>query len=149
MNILSTLFAINVYFFYLQLVKVMLLFKYGGDILNERIRELRKALGYTLERFGSRLGVTKTAISNIERGERNVTDQMFVSICREFDVNEEWLRTGEGPMFREMSQREKAAYIVGKVLKNEDEFRQKIFIALGEMTDEEWDLVKKFVDKLK
>ena len=52
-------------------------------------------------------------------------------------------------MFREMSQREKAAYIVGKVLKNEDEFRQKVFIALGEMTDEEWDLVKKFVDKLK
>lgn len=117
--------------------------------MNERIRELRKELGYTLEKFGSCLGVTKTAISNIERGERGVTEQMFVSICREFNVNGEWLRTGEGSMFREMSQREKAAYTVGKVLRNEDEFRQKVFIALGEMSDEEWALVQKFVDKLK
>lgn len=102
-----------------------------------------------MNKFGKRLGVGASAISKLESGERNLTDQMFVSICREFDVNEEWLRTGEGSMFREKSQREKAAYIVGKVLKNEDEFRQKVFIALGEMTDEEWDLVKKFVDKLK
>lgn len=118
-------------------------------ILDERIRALRKELGLTMEKFGEPLGVTKTTISNIENGNRKPSLQIRKSICREFDVNEEWLEHGEGPMFREMSQREKAAYIVGKVLKNEDEFRQKVFIALGEMTDEEWDLVKKFVDKLK
>ena len=67
--------------------------------MNERIKELRDALGITLEEFGNRLGVTRTAISRLERGNRGVTDQMAISICREFGVNETWLRTGEGEMF--------------------------------------------------
>lgn len=69
--------------------------------MNERIKELRDALGITLEEFGSRLGVTRTAISRLERGNRGVTDQMAISICREFGVNEHWLRTGEGEMFEQ------------------------------------------------
>ncbi len=69
--------------------------------MNERIRELRNALGITLEEFGGRLGVTRTAISRLERGNRSVTDQMAVAICREFGVNEQWLRTGEGEMFEQ------------------------------------------------
>ena len=65
--------------------------------MNERIKLLRKEyLHLTLEKFGERLGVGKTAISNIENGNRSVTDQMFKAICREFHVNEEWLRTGAG-----------------------------------------------------
>lgn len=67
--------------------------------MNERIKELRKALGLTLDKFGERLGVTKQTVSRIENGINNVTDQMFKSICREFNVNENWLRTGEGEMF--------------------------------------------------
>ena len=66
----------------------------------ERIKELRKALNLTLEKFGERLGVGKTAISKLEKGERNLTDQMCKSICREFNVNEAWLRDGEGEMFQ-------------------------------------------------
>jgi transcriptional regulator with XRE-family HTH domain len=69
------------------------------EMMNERIKELRKALGLTLEKFGDRLGVGKTAISKIETGANAVSDQMFVSICREFKVNEEWLRDGVGEMF--------------------------------------------------
>ena len=71
--------------------------------MNERIKELRKELGLTLEQFGKRIGVTKVAISNIEKGKRNVTEQMFKSVCREFNVNEEWLRNGSGDMFNEPS----------------------------------------------
>lgn len=69
--------------------------------MNKRIKELRKALGLTLEKFGSNLGVTKTAICNIEAGNRNLTDQMFLSICREYNVNPTWLETGTGTMFIE------------------------------------------------
>lgn len=68
----------------------------------ERIREIRKTLDMTLEKFGGRLGVTKVAISNIEKGNRNLTDQMIKSICREFNVNEDWLRTGVGEMFSDL-----------------------------------------------
>lgn len=67
--------------------------------MNERIKELRKALNLTMEKFGERVGVTRSAMSNIENGNRNLTEQMLRSICREFSVNEEWLRTGEGEMF--------------------------------------------------
>lgn len=68
--------------------------------INERIKELRKSHGLTLEKFGDTLGVTKSGISKIEKGERNLTEQMFKSICREFNVNEEWLRTGKGEMYK-------------------------------------------------
>lgn len=68
--------------------------------INNRIKDLRKLnLGLTMEEFGNKLGVGKTAISKIESGDRGVTEQMIVSICREFGVNPEWLRNGEGEMF--------------------------------------------------
>lgn len=67
----------------------------------ERVKKIRKTLSLTLEKFGNSLGVTKTAISNIENSNRNVTDQMSKLICREFKVNEDWLKTGEGEMFQE------------------------------------------------
>lgn len=66
---------------------------------NERIREIRKAQNLTLERFGAMVGVQKSAISKIERGENAVSEQIRLSICRAFHVNEVWLRTGEGEMF--------------------------------------------------
>lgn len=62
----------------------------------ERVRQVRKYLNLTLEKFGKKLGVGKGAISAIEIGTRNLTGQMAKSICREFNVNEEWLRTGKG-----------------------------------------------------
>lgn len=117
--------------------------------MNERIRQLRKSLGLTLEEFGAKVGVGKTAISNIENGNRNLTDQMFLSICREWNVNEEWLRTGEGNMFEEMSCAEKAAQIVGNAIGSGDEFVLNTFIALGQLSPAEWDIIKKFVDKIK
>ena len=64
----------------------------------ERVKEVRKALGFTLEKFGERLGVGKTAVSKIEHEQCALTDQMAKSICREFIINEEWLRTGSGEM---------------------------------------------------
>lgn len=64
--------------------------------MNNRIRETRRALDLSQEAFGERLGITGSGLSNIESGKRNVTEQMILAICREFNVNEEWLRTGEG-----------------------------------------------------
>lgn len=87
---------------------------------NERIKEVRTSFDMTMEKFGDRLGVTKVAISNIERGNRNVTEQMIKAICREFDVNENWLRTGEGNMFIELSEQEKVMKFTGLLLKDED-----------------------------
>ncbi len=68
--------------------------------MKERVKELRKKLGLTLEKFGEKLGVTKQTVSRIENGVNSLTDQMFKSICREFNVNEEWLRNGTGEMLK-------------------------------------------------
>ena len=65
--------------------------------INDRVKEIRKAEGLTLAKFGEKLGVTNMAISNIENGNRSVTGQMLKSICREFGYREEWLRDGIEP----------------------------------------------------
>ena len=82
----------------------------------ERVKEIRKYLNLTLEKFGEKLGVGKTAISKIEKNERSLTDQMAKSICREFNVNEHWLRTGEGEMFIELPEEDETAAIVYELL---------------------------------
>lgn len=94
--------------------------------MNERIRELRKALGLTLEKFGESLGVGKTAISKIENGDRNVTDQMQKSICREFNVSTDWLLYGTGEMFVTHTHDEEVAMYTQDILDSEDDEIAKI-----------------------
>lgn len=65
----------------------------------ERVKAIRKHLNLTLEKFGNNLGVGKTAISKIEKNERNLTNQMAKSICREYHVNYDYLIYGDGEMF--------------------------------------------------
>lgn len=67
--------------------------------MNERIKEIRKSKGLTQSEFGAKIGVKGNTITNYESGGRTPSDAIIVSICREFDVNEHWLRTGEGDMF--------------------------------------------------
>lgn len=67
--------------------------------IGERVRCARKTLGLTLEEFGKRIGLKKNSVSQIENGHNELTDANAVSICREFNVREEWLRGGTGDMF--------------------------------------------------
>lgn len=83
----------------------------------ERVKKVRDKAQLTMEQFGERLGgVSKSTISNIENDNRNLTEHMLKSICREFDVNENWLRTGEGDMPRILSEEEEIAALVSDVL---------------------------------
>ena len=82
----------------------------------ERVKEVRKSLNLTMEQFGNKRGVTKVAISNIEKEKRNLTEQMSRAICREFNVSEEWLKTGEGEMYQQLSEDEEIAGIVSDLL---------------------------------
>lgn len=98
--------------------------------MNERIREVRKSLGLTLEKFGERLGVNRASISNIETGKRNVTEQMSKAICREFGVDPYWLETGNGEMF----------------LKTDDAFLEKIDLIMAGENEFHKNLVKMTVN---
>lgn len=67
--------------------------------MNERIKKVRETLDLTQEEFGRRIGSARNTIANYENGNRNPSNSVILSICREFDINEDWLRTGEGEMF--------------------------------------------------
>ena len=110
--------------------------------MNERIKELRRTLGLTLERFGAAIGVKKASVSRWENGDP-VTERMIKSICREFDVREEWLRTGEGEMFKELSRSEKIAVFLTDVLKDEDDsFRKQFIEAFSELDLKDWKVLE-------
>ena len=107
--------------------------------MNKRVKELRKTLNLTLEKFGNSLGVGKTAISKIEHGENGVTDQMVKLMVKEFGVNENWLRTGEGKMFPEFNRADAIAEHVAQIIKeNPSSFKSHFISFLIKMTDEQW-----------
>ena len=70
----------------------------------ERVKAIRATLKLTLEKFGEKLGVGKTAISKIEKGENNLSSQMMKAICNEYRVNYEYLESGTGEMFSDVPQ---------------------------------------------
>ena len=101
----------------------------------ERIKEVRKSLGLTLEKFGDRLGVTKVAISNIEKGNRNLTEQMTKSVCREFNVDYIWLTTGEGEKFVDSD--DDFLERIDRIMAGEDDARKNLFKFMLELSDED------------
>ena len=88
--------------------------------MNERIRLLRKELGLNQSDFGNKIGVKQGTVAGYESGARTPLDAVVSSICREFDVNEEWLRTGEGEMFERMTDQQKLLKYTGMLLKDKD-----------------------------
>ena len=96
-----------------------------------------------------RLGVGKTAISKLENNERSLTDQMAKSIYREYGVNEEWLKTGEGEMFKPRTRSEIIAQFAGELMKEEDSsFRKQLVEVLAELDLQEWKLLEGIAKKL-
>ena len=113
--------------------------------MNERIKELRTTLGLSAEKFGVRVGVTRSAISRIENGVVNVTEQMILSVCREFNVREEWLRTGSGEMFLDFTEDEFAK--AAAQLSN-DPFVKGLIIEYWKLDEDSKALFRSFIHKL-
>lgn len=110
----------------------------------ERIKDVRNSLGLTLENFGEKLGVTKTAISRIEKGERSLTEQMTKSICREFSVDYMWLTTGEGEMFVESD--DDFFERIDRIMAGENESRKNMIKTLLYASDADIEAFDRLVD---
>lgn len=110
----------------------------------ERIKDVRNSLGLTLEKFGKKLGVTKTAISRIEKGERSLTEQMTKSICREFSVDYMWLTTGEGEMFVESD--DDFFERIDRIMAGENESRKNMIKTLLYASDADIEAFDRLVD---
>lgn len=110
----------------------------------ERIRELRKSLKMTMEQFGEKIGVTKSTISNIENGNRNATEHMVKSICREFNVDYIWLTSGDGEMFIDTD--DDFIERIDRIMVGEDDARKNLFKALLEASDEDIAAFQRIID---
>lgn len=117
-------------------------------MVGERIRAVRRALDLTQVEFGRRIGMKQNTIALIEGG-RNTSDQTLKAICREFNVNEDWLRTGEGEMFVPKSRDEELAEFFGNVQGiGPESFKRRFVSMLSRLDEEEWTLLERMAERL-
>lgn len=115
----------------------------GGVAVQARIRQVRKHYNMTQAAFGELIGVKANTVTGYETGNRAPSDAIITSICREFDVNEDWLRTGQGEMLIKKSRDQEIAAFMGDVLKGDPDFRRRFIAVLSRMTLEEWELLER------
>ena len=118
-------------------------------MLHERIKILRENAGLTQQKFAERLHIKRGAVANYEIGRNIPSDSVVALICREFNVNETWLRTGEGEMFNALSRDEQIAYRLGAMLAGQgDTIQKRLIAALSALDESEWAAVEAFARKL-
>lgn len=118
--------------------------------MNSRILEVRKKEKLTQEEFGKRIGgLSKNYVWMLEKGDRTPSERTIADICREFHVNEDWLRTGRGDPYIQLSRDEELAQFFGEVMKGEDpDFRRRLLSVMSRLTTDEWALLEKMAWKL-
>ena len=117
--------------------------------MNERLKLLRKALKLNQLEFAEKIQIGRSTLAGYENGLTNMTDRSIRDICRVFYVNEDWLRTGEGNMFRARNTtNEELALQIGKLLKTDDEFTKNLFLEYLKLPPEMKTLFEDFVHNL-
>lgn len=112
--------------------------------INKRLMELRKTLGISRREFGEKIGATDSVIKNLEYNYTEPKEYALSQICAIYNVNEDWLRTGEGEMFREKTKEEEIEEIFGDVLKDDTTFKYHLLLALAQLDSAGWDAIEKF-----
>lgn len=117
--------------------------------MNERIKRIRKDKKMSQEEFGRAIGIGKTSVSKLESGENNPSDQTIILICREFDVDEDWLRTGKGEMYKKRTRNQELQAFANDVMDDVDEsFKKRFILALSKLNESDWETLKKIADEL-
>lgn len=115
----------------------------------ERIKEVRKAKGYTQQKFADELGLKRNTVGGYEIGTVTPSDRTISDICEKFDIRESWLRTGEGDMEKPVNRDAEIASFMGDVMRGEsDDFRRRLVAVLAKLDSSEWDLLEKMAQKL-
>ncbi len=118
-------------------------------MLGKRIKQIRNSKKLTQDEFADILGLTKNFISLIETGNRTPSDRTISDICREFNISEVWLRTGEGEMLTPISRDAEIAAFLGDVMRGEKEdFRRRLVSVLARLEPAEWELLANMAQRL-
>ena len=117
--------------------------------IKDRIKLVRTTLGETQAEFAQAINRTQSLFARYENGTNNINDRTIADICREFNVNEQWLRAGEGPMFKQQDNLDNMLTAdVAKLVRSSDEFTKKLIHNYLSLPQEARDEVKKFILKL-
>ena len=117
--------------------------------MKERIKELRKSLGLTQQEFSDRIQIDRSTVAGYETGKTNPTNGAISLICREFNVSETWLRTGNGEIFEKISRDDKVADFFGDLMKDEPvSFRRRLINVLSDLDVEQWEALEKVALRL-
>lgn len=117
--------------------------------MNERLIKLRKSLHITQQEFANRLNVSRSTIATYEVGKSNPSDAAVTLICREFNVNEDWLRNGIGEMFLPTNRYTEIARLTQQLLnEEEDSFKNRFISMLANLSVEEWELLESKLEQL-
>lgn len=114
--------------------------------MHDRIKDIRKALDMTQTEFAQRIGIKQNSLANIEIGRRNASNQVVTSICREFGVNLDYLLHGTGPMFA--PKEATALDRIDQLLGGGNEFVKAVFVELADLSDDEWQVLHDFVQRV-
>ena len=117
--------------------------------MKDRFKELRKELNVTQQEFADKLKISRNFVAQIEMGSKVPSDRTIDDVCRECNVNEEWLRTGNGDMFVPGIKDKQISAMLADVMKSgEDSFRHRLVSALARLDDEGWDNLEKLIDMI-
>ena len=112
----------------------------------DRIIEIREKEGLSQEKFAQRLGLSRNFINQFENGKKNLSDRTILDICREFNINEDWLRTGKGPMHKDISK--KLETYLGQISKGDDEFIKDLIEVYMELDQTSKDTLKEIARRM-
>ncbi len=116
--------------------------------MNDKVKELRKHLNLTQKEFGERIGLKPNSISDIENGKNSLTDIVLKSICKEFNVNKDWLKTGKGEMFVDVLPEDELGAYLGKIGTGDYPEIERIIKAYFRLPEESQRAVDQFLKSL-
>lgn len=106
--------------------------------MKERLKQLRKAIGLNQQEFAEKLKIGRSTIANYEAGTREPIEAVISLICKTWNVNENWLRTGEGEMFIEADQKDEIQRMVDEMLANDSaDLKRRLVAAILRLSPEQ------------
>lgn len=119
------------------------------------MKDISDRVSYIIEKtvgkksaFAKRINVSQPFISQVCSGACSISDRTILDICREFNVNEDWLRTGEGEPFKPLTRAQSITDFAADIIKEDDSFKARLIEALSKLSEDDWNVLEGIAEKL-
>lgn len=116
--------------------------------MNERLRKLRKTLDLTQQQLADKIGIKRNTLATYESGRNEPIDAVISLICRELNVNEDWLRKGIGEMFNQRTRNQIITDFAGDLINEPESFRTRLIEGMAKLDEDDWEDIERIVLKI-